>query len=217
MTISHHLDDATVVALAAGTLPGALAVVAASHASTCPACRSAVRVAEGIGGGLLMYQPETAVSDLCRAATLASLDGAGHGARSEMSAVASDLPRPLARLLKTSNLEEISWKMKGPGIFVHDVPMAARADGKLMMLKIAAGRSIPEHGHGGEELTLVLKGAYSDKFGRFGAGDIADLDEESEHTPVTDPVEGCICVIAIESQTKFKSFWARLAQPFVGI
>ena len=59
---------------------------------------------------------------------------------------------------------------------------------RLMLLRVAAGRPVPEHGHGGQELTLILSGAYRDRFGVFAAkGDIADHDEEVEHQPIAEP------------------------------
>jgi putative transcriptional regulator len=76
---------------------------------------------------------------------------------------------------------------------------------------------VPEHGHGGEEVTLILSGAYRDHMGRFGRGDVADLDEDIEHKPVAEDGEDCICLVAIERPTRFKSFAARLMQPLVGI
>jgi len=43
LTIIHHLDDATILSYAAGTLGEALSVAAACHISMCPECRTAVR------------------------------------------------------------------------------------------------------------------------------------------------------------------------------
>jgi putative transcriptional regulator len=76
---------------------------------------------------------------------------------------------------------------------------------------------MPEHGHGGEELTLVLEGAYSDKLGRFAAGDIADLGDDVEHQPVVDQDRACICLVATEAPTRFRSWPARILQPLIGI
>ena len=36
----------------------------------------------------------------------------------------------------------------------------------------------------GQEMTLILRGAYRDQIGRFAPGDVADLDEGIEHQPV---------------------------------
>ena len=73
MTFVHHLDDATILAYAAGTLGEALSVAAACHISMCPECRTAVRKAEALGGEILDDLQISAVSDVCRAATFASL------------------------------------------------------------------------------------------------------------------------------------------------
>lgn len=65
-------------------------------------------------------------------------------------------------------------------------------------------------------MTLVLSGAYRDAMGRFGCGDIADLDEHIEHQPRVEPGEPCICIVATEAPTRFKGFFSRLLQPWCG-
>ncbi|MGL4440739.1 MAG: cupin domain-containing protein, partial [Bosea sp. (in: a-proteobacteria)] len=127
------------------------------------------------------------------------------------------VPGPLARLLPVANLNELPWKKKAPGVAVYDVKLSPSAKGQVKLLRIGQGRSVPEHGHGGEEVTLILSGAYSDHMGRFGRGDVADLDEDIEHKPVAEGGEDCICLVAIERPTRFKSIAARLMQPLVGI
>ena len=49
MTITHHLDDATLMSFAAGSLPDTLAAVAAAHISMCARCRQEVAMLERIG------------------------------------------------------------------------------------------------------------------------------------------------------------------------
>ena len=69
MTIVHHLDEATILSYAAGTLGEALSVAAACHISMCTECRAAVRKAEALGGEMLDDLEATAISDVRRAAT----------------------------------------------------------------------------------------------------------------------------------------------------
>lgn len=215
MTIMHHLDEATILAFAAGSIGEAHGIVVAAHMSMCPSCRAVLRDAERLGGGLLASQPETAVSNVCRSATMASLDIAP--TPKHVPVLHGELPPALARALAGKSLSDIHWHKKAPGVATFDVPMAKGERTHLKLLRIGTGRAMPEHGHGGEELTLILKGSYSDHMGRFSPGDVADLDEATEHTPVVDSDEDCICLVAIEAPTRFKSIWARLAQPFVGI
>ena len=214
MTIVHHLDDATFLSYAAGTLGEALSVAAACHISMCPECRTAVRKAEALGGEILDDLQSTAVSDVLRAATLASLDDTR---ATKPALVKSDMPVPLRRLLGGRDFAQLRWRKKAPGVSVYELPLSKGAKGSLKLLSIASGMSMLEHGHGGEELTLVLQGAFKDKVGRFARGDIADLDEDTEHCPIIEEGETCICLYATEAPSHYKTFLGRLLQPFLGI
>jgi putative transcriptional regulator len=215
LSIIHHLDEATIMAYAAGTLGEALSVVAATHISMCGACREAVRAAEQVGGEILDGLETSAVSDVCRAATLASLDGAP--AKSKTRSSKSQLPPTLQRLLDGRSYSELRWRKKAPGVSVVELPLSRGAKGSVKLMSIAAGMSMLEHGHGGEELTLVLHGSFKDKTGRFAKGDIADLDEDTEHCPIIEEGETCICLFATEAPLRYKTFIGRLLQPFLGI
>lgn len=220
MTITHHLDDTTVIAYAAGTLGEAHGFAVATHLAYCDGCRKAVRQAENLGGELLMQQDEKAVSNTCRSATLASLDAIPSASpvklRSSASS-ASGIPAVLCNLIGNQPLESLKWKTKGPGLASFEVQLSSNNNTHLQLLRIGPGRKLPEHGHGGEELTVVLRGSYTDHTGRYSAGDVADLDEDIEHQPIVDSDCECICLIATEAPTRFKSFWARLLQPVIGI
>ena len=74
MTPAHHLDHSTILAYAAGTLDESIGLVVASHLAWCPQCRAAVRAAEALGGELMEQLPDAAVSDGCRARTMAMLE-----------------------------------------------------------------------------------------------------------------------------------------------
>jgi putative transcriptional regulator len=217
VTITHHLDDATILAFAAGTLGEAHGYAVATHLAYCKTCRDATREAESLGGELLMAEPAAAVTDTCRAATLASLDFKIAAPARTVAQHHSKLPAVLLKLLNNSELTELKWKAKAPGVATFQIPLSGSGKTRLQLLRIGPGRKMPEHSHGGEELTVMLQGSYSDHTGRYRVGDVADLDEEIEHQPVVDSDMDCICLVATEAPTRFTSFWARLAQPFVGI
>jgi putative transcriptional regulator len=216
VTITHHLDDATILAFAAGTLGEAHGFAAATHVAYCGACRTALRQAESIGGELLLAESD-AVTDSCRAATLASLDAMQPSRPRKPSASVAEVPAVLCNLLGSQPLDNLKWKTKAPGISSFEIPLSHKSNTHLQLLRIGSGRKMPEHGHGGEELTVILRGSYSDHIGRFSVGDVADLDEDIEHQPIVDSDVDCICLVATEAPTRFKSIWARLAQPFIGI
>ncbi len=219
MTIAHHLDDATLLGFAAGTLAHAHGIVTSAHMAMCPQCRRALHEAEAIGGGILADSAPVAVSQSLREATLASLESlpVAPAQKSNSPPKSDELPDVLVRALGVTSLDQIKWHRKLPGVAIYDVPLPKGSKARLKLLALEKGRAMPDHGHGGEELTLVLKGSYSDKFGKFSRGDLADLAEDVEHQPIVDSDETCICLISFDVPAKFKSIWARLAQPFSGM
>jgi putative transcriptional regulator len=220
MNPHHHLDDATLVAYAAAGLPAALTVVVAAHLSCCRQCRERLAFAETVGGCLLEQQetmtvaamPESVRQRLGTART-GSVSGRASAPAARPPA-GTCLPAPLWPYFGET-YEGLRWRLVAPGI--HRVRAGNVDDGQLFMLRIAAGKQLPMHGHGGSELTLVLRGAYDDALGHWAAGDIADLDVETEHQPVTSPGGPCICVAALDAPLRFRGWLARRLQPLVGM
>ena len=123
------------------------------------------------------------------------------------------LPAPLQPYFGAS-YRALKWRWMAPG--VHCIRAAGTRSGTLLMLKIGPGRSMPVHSHGGTELTQILRGAYHDALGHFAPGDVADLDSDVEHQPVTVPGTACICVSALDAPLRFPGWFARKLQPPMG-
>jgi putative transcriptional regulator len=209
MTITHHLDDATLMSFAAGSLPNALAAVAAAHIAMCPRCRRELAVLERIGGALVST---LAPATLDRAQP--AMPAPSPVTPTPIAVAAGEVPAPLDQLIGT-DLDEVRWRWIGPGLWHR--PLQFRGQGSLQLIKASPGASVPEHTHGGSEINLVLRGALIDSTGTYGPGDTADLDEDIEHTPIADAQAGCICVIANEQPTRFRGLLARLMQPWHGL
>jgi putative transcriptional regulator len=219
MKIVHHPDSATLVSYAAGNLDEGFATLVAAHIAQCSICRAALRKIESVGGALLDTVDDAPLSSSVLERALRQLDQTSADeirVPSPNAKKSRDVPAPLARLLD-GELDDIAWKAVAPGVAKYTLPVSRAARSRLTMLKIAPGTKVPDHGHGGMELTLVLKGSYRDTFGRFGPGDLADLDEHVEHQPVVDSNGPCICVVATEAPTRFTNVFGRLLQPLVGI
>lgn len=216
MKIAHHPDRATLMSYAAGSLDEAFATVVATHLASCAECRSRLRETEEIGGNLLEAIDAVPLDAAAFERAMRRLNEPVEQTLVEFEQRKPSLSRPLARLVG-GGLDDVAWKTVAPGVAMHRLPTSKAARGSLRLLKIAPGKKIPEHGHGGTEITLVLTGSYRDAFGRFGPGDVADLDENVEHQPMVDSSEPCICLVATEAPTRFKSFFGRLFQPLVGI
>ena len=211
MSITHHLDDATLMSFAAGALPAALAAVAAAHVTMCARCRSDVVTLEGVGAALLTALPGARIE---RAEPEIAAGLSPSQQRGEASAAPMQSPAPLARLLPLG-LDAVRWRRLGLGLWHHRLPL--KGNGALGLLRVAPGRIVPEHGHGGAELTLVLRGSFRDATGRYRTGDVADLDDSIEHEPVADPGPDCVCLFASETPARFRGLIARLMQPWHGL
>jgi len=206
MTITHHLGTETLISFAAGTLPSALAAVAAAHIAMCRHCRDELVWCERIGAALLEGLPAMPL-DVAEPA----VPEAGPQSRAQLGGNAAN---PILRLART-DFADITWRRIGIGLWHRPLPLQGR--GALQLIKAAPGASVPEHSHGGGELTLILRGAMSDATGRYLTGDVADLDAAIEHTPVADAGAGCVCAIANEVPTRFRGLLARLLQPWHGL
>lgn len=128
----------------------------------------------------------------------------------------SGMPAPLVPVCGP-DLDRVPWKRLVPGVQHFPLPLTPGAKGQLRLLKCAPGVALPEHDHSGSELTLVLRGAYRDNHGTYRAGDVADMAAGTGHAPVADDKEGCVCLIASEGKIRFKSFLAKIWQPFTGL
>jgi putative transcriptional regulator len=224
MTPRHHLNEATLVSLAAGALSAEMSAVAATHLLGCAHCRRLLADAESVGDALLARQrlahATTESHAQRRREMLARLDEAvppeDQSARPHRSAPepadADCLPPPLQPYFG-NRWSGLRWKWTAPGL--HIVRASRPGQDKLIMLKVGAGRAMPVHSHQGTELTQILQGAYDDALGHFAAGDAADLDHETQHQPVASSGVPCICVAALDAPLSFPGWLARKLQPLV--
>lgn len=222
MSIQHHPDDELLVRYATGELPEAWSVLAATHAALCLDCRGKVRAAEAVGGALVAESSPVDMADGALEATLArtrapQADGAASAvvAHAEADEAKPVLPQPL-RDYAGGDLAGLNWRRLGRGAY-HIPLVSGRGAPTARLLRIPASRPVPEHGHNGLELTMVLRGSFTDDGQRFGVGDVETADSDLEHQPVAEPGEDCICLAVTDARLRFRGVFARLVQPFIGI
>jgi len=218
MPIQHHLSDALLTAYAAGTLPEAFSLAIASHISMCDDCRAAVAAHEALGGAVLDAQGgDVALSDGALAAMMARLDGLPVAPAMPAAAKPAHpiLPAPLVDYVG-ADMSKIKWRSLGMGVRQAILPTKDRG-ASARLLYIPAGQAVPDHGHRGMELTLVLQGAFRDDTQRFARGDIEIADQADQHTPVAEAGEDCICLAVTDAPLRFTSMVPRLLQPMFRI
>ncbi|MHA7874992.1 ChrR family anti-sigma-E factor [Roseivivax sp.] len=215
--ISHHLPDDLLMAYSAGALPEAFELAVATHLSLCPDCRAGAESYDHVGGALLEDAEEAPLSPGALQETLAALRAGPARDLPERPATAPDpvLPAPLARYTG-GGLDRVAWRAAGRGVKQAILPMQdKRATARL--LSIPAGAAMPDHGHRGTEITVVLQGAFADADGTFARGDVEVASAELDHMPVADISEDCICLAVTDAPLRFKDLLPRLAQPFLRI
>jgi len=214
MSIRHHLTDQLLMAYAAGDLPEAFNLVVATHVSLCDECRARLASYEAVGGAMLETADMAEMSDDSLAACLDRIDGLSQANARRPLKRAGIFPAPLADYIG-GGPSKVKWRNLGMGVRQAILPTGKDASARL--LYIPAGQAVPDHGHRGLELTLVLQGAFRDETDRFGPGDIEIADEAMEHTPIAEAGEVCICLAATDAPLRFNAIIPRLAQPFLRI
>ena len=231
-SIRHHPSEAVLMAYAAGALGEGLSLLVATHLSLCPDCREVVAEAEALGGALLDETDMAPISSGAADALLARLDGDGAEPPSVRSARQSDtrrrppssparaygdgkdLPAPLRDYVR--DLSAARWQWVATGVRQLDLMQRPRGRDTARLLKIAPGRVLPHHGHGGLELTVVLQGSFTDEQGRFTRGDLAEIDADDAHQPIADSGDPCICLIGTDAPLRFSGLVPRMMAPVMG-
>ena len=215
--INHHLNDGLLMGYASGNLPEAFNLVVATHISLCDECRARLEAFEAVGGALIDEDVEVDLAEDSLASTLSIIDSLDNAPQIKLSTPPTNgtvFPSPLQSYIG-GDLEKVRWRGIGGGVKQSVIKTSSAATVRL--LSIPAGAAMPDHGHRGTELTLVLKGAFTDEDGRFGRGDIEIANEDLHHTPIADDGEDCICLAATDAPLRFRKLIPRIAQPFIGI
>ena len=199
---------------AAGQLPEAFSLVVATHVSMCDECRARAASFDAVGGALLEEAEEIALGEDALVRVLERIEGLPEATRAKPLKRAGVFPAPLADYVG-GDLSAVRWRRVGGG--VKQAILRTGKDATARLLFIPAGTAVPDHGHRGMELTLVLQGAFADENDQFGRGDIEIAGEELEHTPVALSGQDCICLAATDAPLRFRGLIPRLAQPLLRI
>lgn len=205
--IEHHVPDNLLIAYASGSLGHAFSLVVASHVSLCPDCRASLEAHCAVGGALLDDDSGASVDQAIKSDLMRRLDDVADESAPVYGRV-GPLPGPVVAELGGAAPR---WRPLGFGVRQHI--LSNTAEGSVRLLSIPAGQSVPDHSHGGLEMTLVLQGSFSDETGRFETGDVEIADEHLEHTPVAGAGETCICLAATDAPLQFRSLVPRILQP----
>lgn len=226
MMVRHPVPDELLLDYTVGSAGPGKALLVATHLSMCEASRERYGMLRAVGGALQesiegqRLEGISAESVLERAASGESADGDGRpGRRMPQAGGRSvplsggrlgdiELPQPLARLAHEV-ADPRAWRRLGLGVHAA-ILSASMPRARTQLLHARPGVRIFSHTHVGEEVVLILKGAFWDGGERFGPGDVALKDSETVHAPVIDDAGDCLCLAVTEGPIRFVGPWGWL-------
>jgi putative transcriptional regulator len=119
------------------------------------------------------------------------------------------------RQLVPAGLDGLEWSRAG-ALRTSRLAFGDRAR-EVSLQHIAAGGRVLEHGHRGNEITVVLRGSFADKDGRYREGDFLLRGPEHVHRPEVDSSGDCICLAVLDAPLRFGGLLGVVANPFMRI
>ena len=194
---------------AAGHLAQPLHVLVASHLAMTSKNRGFVSSLESLNGaGLEKAEPQT----LGNRERMLNHIFASQQTSASRPSHDQIFPAPLHRFIG-KNLDQINWRRRILGLRDYEIGTKNGFEANLFWIK--AGHRIPSQTHEGSEVTLVLKGAFSDQNGIFRRGDIAIADAEVDHRPVASKDEDCLCYAVTDARLRLTGPLGRVIERFL--
>ena len=214
----YHPDQFLLQDYAAGDVPGAIALTLSVHLEYCARCRADAAELARVGGQLLGTLDPVPVNDdaferLMERIEAAPVPAASRGAV-PVRASRDGLPRALASLMP-QGLDALEWnrvgKLRSTRLRFGD------RQREVGLQHISAGGRVLEHGHCGNEITVVLRGHFSDADGRYQPGDFLLRTPEHVHRPMAAADEDCLCLAVLDAPLRFNGLLGAVANRFMRI
>ena len=220
--IQHHPQDEMLLAHAAGSLAAGPALLVASHIEQCAVCRERMALLDVVGGAFLDALTPAMLAPDAFARTLSAIDALdGTVAESPADMVRRPsfpaLPAGATWPKAFDGCSVTPWRWLGPGMRWSRVTLPHDSAANVFLLRIGAGKKLPQHTHSEIELTQVLYGSFDDGRSVFGAGDFDEADGSIHHQPVVHAQSECICLASVQGRVKFKGAVARTLGALVGM
>lgn len=226
--IKHHPSEDMLAEFSAGCLDWAQSLIVSAHVQVCPQCKHSVAELNSLGAAMLSSAPK---QKLCNDAfsnlmskikqqdslipALSAAPAASTVApQATRDSILEDLPPVINKLLPKDN--KVKWRFISPSL------RAARLETgqdkyEVGFHRISTGGKSVEHGHKGLEITLVLKGSFSDGDGVYTEGDFLVRQPGEVHRPTASQHEDCLCFTVQSAPVEVTGFMGKLVNPFLGI
>lgn len=215
----HHPDINLLTEYVNGSSSIAESIAIKTHLHFCPACETKIHHLTQLAASLfasLEPVPLTALSfeqlfDLATSEHLDARKGSCPRKPCLPETHEESLPPTLHELLHASpgKWQKLTRSLQTM-IFRNVDP-----EHEIALHKIKAGCKVPKHDHRGMEITVLLKGSFSDEHGIYSPGDFVVSQPGHVHQPVSAVNEDCFCLSVQEAPIKLTGIFAPLLNPFV--
>jgi putative transcriptional regulator len=209
----YHPETRFLTDYAAGGLPRSQALCVSAHLHYCQSCQRKLAQLNQLGSVMLdelaPMEPKQGFSSL-----MEKIDALSESPpqKSSTSGKASFLPAVLQKLTR-GNLESLQWHTIGKYFSYSDLDVGDHLR-ETSLFSIKAGGNVPRHKHKGDEITVVLKGSFSDQDDHYQAGDFIVRTRGEIHRPVAAQDEDCLCLSTLEAPIQMTNWFYRLLMPF---
>jgi putative transcriptional regulator len=223
----HHPDSNLLLEFASGSLDHGQSIAIASHLHYCTQCRAKVMDFERIGAAIMVTHKhdiqensDTTAQQFDRLMTKIEQIKTSPIPTCSTPAHSNDahnhhpeLPKAVRKmLLPTTRWKRITSSLRSAGL------IAGQDKYGVSLQKIQAGGKVPQHDHRGTEITVVLKGSFSDEDGVYQQGDFLLRNEGDIHSPMASKNQDCLCLSVEQAPVKLTSVLGRLLiNPFLRI
>ena len=124
----------------------------------------------------------------------------------------SGVPSCLKKLIP-NGFDKLKWKSFGKSLRISHLE-TGDSQREVALHRISPGAKIANHDHRGQEITVVLKGSFSDEEGLYMPGDFIVKKSGEKHKPIVSKDSECICLTVSDGPIKLTGFFARFLNPF---
>ncbi len=208
--VKYHPDARFLTDYAAGSLPASQALCVATHLHYCALCRQKNRELTELGAELFMQlQPaEVDHSEFERLVARIAVVPVNQPAKTRQAQVVSILPTAINKLAN-GNLEQLEWRRIGNNLRVANLNLGDQQR-ETSLLSIKAGGHVPHHRHKGDEITVILKGSFSDHEDKYSTGDFIVRTRGETHRPVASQDQDCLCLSTLDAPIVMSNWLLRI-------
>ncbi len=217
--INFHPNEQLLTHYVSGDLTVPMLIVVGTHVDMCEQCKQRVtdieaQYADQLFDDVLMSSAqdelapsyESMLTDILKAEPARDVPLSTLHSQIVVEGKHFTLPPTLARINNRIN----SWKRLSGNMW--RAPMTIDGDEPLNFIYMGKHTKVPEHTHRGNEITLVINGAFCDEANEYRDGDFVLLDQQHTHTPHTLD-EDCLILTTQDAPIKFTKGIARLLNP----